>query len=79
MIVGMQHVLVEHLTNARETLNDYIETIENLRAKLILRGNLDPQARLIDPENNKPDNAPNIEEDNKITGNQDTGDVDNDW
>ncbi|PON64572.1 hypothetical protein PanWU01x14_122840 [Parasponia andersonii] len=42
MIAGMQHVLVEHLTSARETLNDYTETIDNLRAELILRGNPDP-------------------------------------
>ncbi|PON32401.1 Aminotransferase-like mobile domain containing protein [Trema orientale] len=82
MIAGMQHVLVEHLISARETLNDYTETIENLRAELIQRGNPDPQARLIDPENNEADNVPNIEADNETnetTGNGDTGDVDSDW
>ncbi|PON65101.1 hypothetical protein TorRG33x02_271590 [Trema orientale] len=82
MIAGMQHVLVEHLKSAREILNNYTETIENLRAELILRGNSNPRAQLIDPENNEPDNVPNIEEDNrtnKITRNGDTGDVDNDW
>lgn len=35
MITGMQDILIEHLTNARETLRNYTAIIQNLEQQLV--------------------------------------------